>query len=48
MGTSKRATLTEDWRLLTRIAATESRSVVHADELLTAFVELENSLPVLN
>jgi hypothetical protein len=24
------------------------RLVVHADELLTAFVELENSLPVLN
>jgi hypothetical protein len=24
------------------------RFIVHADELLTAFVELENSLPILN
>jgi hypothetical protein len=34
--------------LWTHIGVTEKRFVVRADELLTAFVELENSLPVLN
>jgi len=31
--------------LLTRIAATESRFVVRAEEILTAFLELESATP---